>query len=106
MTRQRGKFYWTYSKFSSKNFNNSALAKKNLKLAIKKNPNIRGNNMVWFTKHIIHDIQYGYYGVSGKWWQIANPSDIRRWKSIKNIKPVDSDVWEPSSRSPYWSNQN
>ncbi len=104
MVRTKGKFYWTYHNFSSRNFSTLSQVKQNLKIAIKKNKSILGSNTVWFTKHILSDIEVGYYGASGKWWQVAYPSDLTRWKRTKTKgHPLDDEVWEPTSRSPYWN---
>jgi len=104
MARQKGKFYWTYKGFASRNFDNLIQAKRDLKKAIKKNPNILGRNRVYFVKHALSDVEVGYYGASGKWWMLAHSEDLRRWKRTKTKNhPLGDPVWEPKSRTPSWA---
>ena len=71
--RKARTYFWEYRPKRvlqfSRNFKDVSTAKKWMKLQIKKDVNILGRNKLFFTKNIITDIEIGYYGVSGKWWQ-------------------------------------
>lgn len=72
--RKTGTYFWEYrlkrALQYSRNFKNVSTAKKWMKLQIKKDKHILGRNKLFFTKNILTDIEIGYYGISGQWWQV------------------------------------
>ena len=74
--RKSKTYFWEYRpkralKYS-RNFKNISSAKKWMKIQIKKDKDILGNNKLFYSKNIISDVQVGYNGTSGKWWGLRN----------------------------------